>query len=242
MNLDLNCDLGEGEPITRTHALMRWITSANIACGGHAGDAKSMQECVRLAKRFGVHVGAHPGPWSRGDFGRSFVKLSPSEFELLLLQQVGALEKIARESGARLHHIKLHGALYHASETDEKIGRQYIASVARWWPRAIIYAKAGGNIARLAHRARLRVWEEGFADRGYQDSGVLVPRGAVGDLVTSIPAVLQRLRTILEEHEVETISGSRVSMRPQTLCVHGDSLNSTGVARAIRQVLRAKSH
>ena len=132
MKLDLNSDLGEGEPIARTRALMRWITSANVACGGHAGDAKSMQRCVRLAKQCGVRLGAHPGPWSRGDFGRSAIQITPEEFELLLLQQVGALERVARANGARLHHIKLHGALYHASEAQTEIGECYVKSVARW--------------------------------------------------------------------------------------------------------------
>src|SRR2546426_12111900 len=109
MTLDLNCDLGEGEPGGRTRALMRWIDSANIACGGHAGDVASMRRCLRLAKAHHVNAGAHPGPWNRSDFGRGATALSPDELELLLLHQVGTLERLARTEGVSLHHIKLHG-------------------------------------------------------------------------------------------------------------------------------------
>src|SRR5688500_18309234 len=118
MRFDLNCDLGEGEPRARTEALMRVITSANVACGGHAGDLASMERCVALAKKFKVRLGAHPGTADRAGFGRGELKITPAELELLLLQQVGTLERIARAHGVKLHHIKLHGALYHATERD----------------------------------------------------------------------------------------------------------------------------
>lgn len=237
MKIDLNCDLGEGEPAVRTRALMRWITSANVACGGHAGDAKSMDLCVRLAKRFGVRLGAHPGPWARGDFGRSSVHITPDELDLLLLQQVGALERIARARGVRLHHVKLHGALYHASEADDKLARRYLRSIARWWRGAVIIAKANGRVARLARRAGVRIWEEGFVDRGYRDDGALVPRDQPGALVTDMPSVLRRVRTILEHCQIETISGGRLRLRPQTVCVHSDTPNSPAIARAVRRLL-----
>ncbi|MBI4663940.1 MAG: LamB/YcsF family protein [Verrucomicrobia bacterium] len=237
MKLDLNCDLGEGEPAARTRALMRRITSANVACGGHAGDAASMEFCVRLAKQFGVRLGAHPGPWSRLDLGRSAAQIKPGEIELLLLQQVGALEKIARDSGLRLHHIKLHGALYHASETDEGLARRYLESVTRWWPGAIIYAKANGNVARLARKAAIEIWEEGFIDRGYKDDGALVPRNQPGALVTKPREARHRARMILEQAQAETISGRRISLRPRTLCVHSDTPNALALARIVRLLL-----
>src|SRR5438093_1543012 len=147
MKLDLNCDLGEGEPGPRTRALMRWITSANVACGRHAGDLPTMESCVRLAKQFGVRLGAHPGTASRGDFGRAPVEVGADELELLLLEQVGALERLARAAGVRLHHIKLHGALYHASEASDVVARRYLRSVRRWWPRSVPYVRAGGTVA-----------------------------------------------------------------------------------------------
>src|SRR5256885_15204701 len=116
MKVDLNCDLGEGESVAKTRALMRSITSANVACGGHAGDVRSMETSVRLARQYGVRLGAHPGLPSQ--FGRGIVKLSPAQLELLLLHQIGALERIARFHHVKLHHIKLHGSLYHAADAD----------------------------------------------------------------------------------------------------------------------------
>jgi UPF0271 protein len=235
--IDLNCDLGEGEPAARTRALMRWITSANVACGGHAGDFEPMRRCIGLAKQFRVRLGAHPGPWSRGDFGRRTVLVTPDELELLLLQQVGALERLAKRAGVRLHHIKLHGALYHASEAQESIGRRYIETVGRWWPRAILYAKAGGMVARLAKKRGVKIWEEGFADRGYLDNGQLVPRNQPGALLSDLRDVERRVRLVVTGDQVETISGGRVPLHPRTLCVHSDTPGAPAIARVVRQTL-----
>src|SRR5689334_13244994 len=121
MELDLNCDLGEGEPKAKTRALMRACASANVACGGHAGNVESMVFCVSLAKELGVRVGAHPGVWDRAGAGRNEVQLSPAELELLLLQQIGALGQVCEKSGVSLHHVKLHGTLYHLTESDRKL-------------------------------------------------------------------------------------------------------------------------
>ncbi len=240
MKLDLNCDLGEGEPPARTRSLMRWITSANIACGGHAGTAKTMDVCARLAGQCGVRLGAHPGPWSRGDFGRGAVQLTPDELELLLLQQVGALERIARGHGVRLHHVKLHGALYHASETDEALGRRYVGTVARWWPRARIYARAGGRVVRWARRAGVAVWEEGFVDRVYREDGSLLPRDQPGAVMTWDREVLSRVRALAERGEWFAISGKPLGLRPQTLCLHSDTPGAVDLARKVAQWLRCQ--
>ncbi len=237
MKLDVNCDLGEGEPLARTSALLRWVTSANVACGGHAGDARTMRACVRLARQFGVRLGAHPGPWSRGDQGRGVVRLTPAELELLLLQQVGALEKIARADGVKLHHIKLHGALYHASDADERLAQRYVAAVRRWWPEAIIYARAGGRVARVARRAGVRVWEEAFVDRGYRADGTLVPRQEPNALLTRTAEVFERLVRLRERSEIIAASGERIKLRAQTLCVHSDTPRAVAMVRAIAKTL-----
>jgi len=237
MKLDLNCDLGEGEPPARTQALMRWITSANIACGGHAGNVETMQRCVRDAKRFGVNVGAHPGPWSRGDFGRSAVTMNAGEFELLLLQQVGAFERIAKDHGVRLHHIKLHGALYHATEEDEALARRYLRVVSRWWPKSKIYARAGGAVARLAARSEVDVWEEAFADRAYRDDGTLAPRSEPGAVLSEPDLILKRIRHLLSHHEIETVAGIRLHLPTRTLCVHSDTLHALKLVRSLSRLL-----
>jgi len=240
VKLDLNCDLGEGELLSRTRALMRWITSANVACGGHAGDVRSMRACARLAGRHGVRLGAHPGPWSRDDFGRGTLQLTQGDLELLLLQQVGALERIARAEGARLHHIKLHGALYHASEADSALGRGYVNAVRRWWPRCIIYAKAGGSVAKLARRSGLKVWEEAFADRAYRADGSLQPRGEPGAVLSDGEEVLRRVRLLRSHGEILSDSITLLRLRPQTLCLHSDTPQAVELAQVIARDLQSE--
>jgi UPF0271 protein len=237
MKLDINCDLGEGEPLSRTRALMRWITSANVACGGHAGDGRTMEACARLAKQFGVRLGAHPGPWSRVDMGRGPVEMGPDELELLLLQQVSALEQVARASRVPLHHIKLHGALYHASEEDGRLARRYAAVVKRYWPSAVVYARAGGRVARLARGAGLVAWEEVFAERGYRDDGALIPRGQGGAVLADARLVAARLGRWLRGGVMTAASGGGIRLDGQTICIHADTPQAVRIARTVAQVL-----
>jgi UPF0271 protein len=237
MKLDLNCDLGEGEPRALTRALMRCITSANVACGGHAGDLESMGHCVALAKRWRVRLGAHPGPWSRGDFGRGPLKLAADELELLLIHQVGALERLARKQNVRLHHIKLHGALYHASEADESMARTYLSAVRAWWPRCIVFARAGGTVARLAKRAGVRIWEEAYLDRGYRDDGTLVPRDAPSAILGDKQLVKQRLERLVVDGVIETVSHQPLKLQPKTLCLHSDTPKAVQFAKLARRCL-----
>ena len=241
MKFDLNCDLGEGEPRIRTCALMRRVTSANVACGGHAGDVESMRECVVLAKEQGVRLGAHPGWWDRVGFGRSTAYLTPDELELLLLHQVGALEKIARASGVALQHIKLHGALYHATEADECLGRRYVDTIARWWPDAIIFARSGGSVVRWGRRANVRVWEEVFADRAYHDDGSLVSREQMNALVRNPAAVSERVHLLRERGEIESVTGRCLRMRADTICLHADTPHAIQIAEVVSKMLRQKS-
>lgn len=238
MRLDFNCDLGEGEPLARTRALMRRITSANVACGGHAGNVQSMEACVRLAKQFDVKLGAHPGLWSREDFGRNPGAVTADRLELLLIQQVGALERIARAHGMGVHHVKLHGALYHASETNPTLASRYIASIGRWWPGCTIYSLAGGRVAARAERAGVKVWQEAFADRGYRDDGSLIPRGETGAILATDEAVLRRVRILCADQEIESISGRRLRISADTLCLHSDSPRSASLAEAVARALQ----
>jgi UPF0271 protein len=240
MSLDFNCDLGEGESRAHTQALMRSITSANVACGGHAGDRRSMELCVRLAKRFDVKLGAHPGPWDRLGFGRGPAAVTADELELLLLQQVGALERIARTQGVKLHHIKLHGALYHASEANFDFASRYIASVRRWWPHCIIYARAGGRLAARAEKAGVKVWREVFADRGYGNDGSLVPRGEAGAIISGEDAVIRRVAMICAHGLIESISGRPLRICTDTICLHSDSPRSALLAKVVAKVLKGQ--
>jgi UPF0271 protein len=172
------------------------------------------------------------------------VRIAPDQFELLLLHQVGALERVARANGVRLHHIKLHGALYHASEENEALAKRYVAAVGRFWPQAKIYARAGGRVAGVAHRAGLVSWEEAFADRSYHDDGTLVPRGEPNALLTETGLVVERVCRLLDEGEIIAVSGKHLALRPQTLCIHSDTPHAAQLARAVVKTLGAsfKSH
>ncbi len=232
---DLNCDLGEGEPWARTRALLRQITSANVACGGHAGDALTMERVVVEAKALGVRLGAHPGV--PGAFGRGEVTLSPGQLQTFVLQQVGALDLLARRHGSQLHHIKLHGALYHAVENDKALGRAYVEAVTRWFPKVKIYARAGGLILTLAREVGVAAWAEGFIDRAYCANGQLVPRNQDGALLTRSREITERLREWQQTGGWKSLEGSWVAVPAQTLCLHGDTPGAVALARAIRRVM-----
>ena len=233
---DLNCDLGEGEPWARTRALLRQITSANVACGGHAGDALTMERVVVEAKALAVRLGAHPGV--AGAFGRVDVVLSPRQLQTLVLQQVGALDLLARWHGSELHHIKLHGALYHAVENDDTLGRAYVDAVARWFPKVKIYARAGGRVLTLAAKAGVSAWAEGFIDRAYCANGQLVPRNQSGALLTRTREITERLREWRQTGGWKSLEGSWVAVPARTLCLHGDTPGAVALARTIRKSLR----
>ena len=233
MKIDINCDLGEGEAPARVRALMKSISSANVACGGHAGSLHAMDYCVRMARGFGVKLGAHPGFADRANFGRRHHDIHPTDLELLLIHQVGALEKVARDGNMRLHHIKLHGALYHAVESDSGLATCYADTVARFWPKAVIYATPEGRVVQMAKFAGVAIWEEAFADRAYMSDGTLVPRNVAGAVLGNPREIVERMRELLTEGSIETLSGGRLRLNPKTLCVHSDTAEAVRIARAL---------
>ncbi len=239
MPLDLNCDLGEGESPARMRALMRWATSVNVACGGHAGDAVTMERCVRLAKSLGTRIGAHPGV--AGSFGRGEIQLGVTELQSLLLAQVGALHRLTEVHPVRLHHVKLHGALYHAVEHDARLGRCYVETMARWFRGLPIYVLAGGRIAALGRQLGVKVWEEVFLDRGYRADGTLLPRGEPGALLTRPAEITARLRSLRQRGGWPAHDGTWLALRPRTLCLHGDTPGALALLRAARRELTSGS-
>lgn len=231
MNFDLNADLGEGEPLRRTRALMRRITSCNIACGVHAGSEVSMRRCVELALELRVRIGAHPGV--PGEFGRGAVTWSVREFELQVTRQVESLASIVAERGADLHHVKLHGALYHHVERYPEFGDAYLKRMSREFPRVRVYALAGGRLASSARGCGVQVWEEGFLDRGYREDGSLIPRGQPGAMLENAGELRQRIDGLRKSGGIALPGGAVVRVR--TLCLHGDASDSVRTAdRAAR--------
>jgi UPF0271 protein len=234
MKIDLNCDLGEHEPPARTRALMRLITSANVACGGHAGTAATMAHCASLARARNVRLGAHPG--LPGNFGRAEETVTPAALRMLMLHQIAALEAVARHAGARLHHVKLHGVLYRLTEKNAALRRAYLQTIRDCWPGLVIFASATGTVARQARAMKLKVWEEAFADRAYEPDGSLVPR-AEPRAVHGPAEALGQAASIIYAGKVITRGDGTISMKPRTLCVHGDSPRAVEALKAIRKLI-----
>lgn len=234
---DLNCDLGEGEPPDRTLALLDLVDSANLATGGHAGDERSLRFGLAQARLRNVHAGAHPGLPGGGDFGRTARHpVSPDDLRTLLADQLDRFAAVASELGVPWHHVKLHGALYHAVEADPDLARVYLEGVVRHGPGRAVYARCGGEVQAAASRVPgVDVWAEAFLDRAYADDGTLVPRGTPGALVTEPAEVRRRLVDLRTRAGLPTAGGGWVSLQPRTLCLHGDSPRAVECLREIRR-------
>ena len=232
----LNCDLGEGEPRERTHGLLRAVHLANIACGGHAGDEDSIGFCVATALELRVGIGAHPG--LPGEFGRAGAAPSAAELEALLLGQILRVDAAARRHRIRLHHVKLHGALYHAVEQDPALAAVTASVLARQHPGTVWVGQPGRAAEQAARQAGIGFLPEGFLDRGYVSDGRLVPRGAEGALLEPT-AALERFGGWLSTGSVKATDGSELRLPVATWCVHADTPGSVELARAARGLLDA---
>lgn len=232
--LILNCDLGEDEPPEQTERLLGIVDAANIGCGFHAGNLEKTRATIASAQEAGVLIGAHPG--LDGDGGRSEQWPCAETFRELLEVQISSFQESVEASGARMHYIKLHGTLYHAVEKDEPLTKVYIEFLERQSPTPAVFALAGGRFARTAESRGLRVYHEAFADRAYRQDGRLVPRSEVGAVLAESDA-LQRFRIWREQGSMPVLSGQAISMKADTICVHGDSPGALEMIRAIRGLL-----
>src|SRR5687768_6731500 len=230
--IDLNCDLGEGAG--NDAELMPLITSANIACGAHAGNLDTMIETVELAAKHRVMVGAHPGYFDLENMGRVERSIAPAEASRLVLMQIEQLFEVA---GSRLRHVKLHGALYHQVSRDVLLAEAVVADLARLWPNLILYALAGSELARAAAARGLRVAAEAFADRTYQDDGSLTPRRDAGALIRDEDAMVEQVLSIARRGVVRSVNGAQLAVTADTVCLHGDAPDAVAVAERLRKEL-----
>ena len=231
MNIDLNCDMGEN--IGNDEAIMPYISSANIACGFHAGNETSMRTTVRLAKKHGVAMGAHPGWRDLEGFGRREMSLAPDEVEALVLYQIGALYAIAKAEGMELHHVKPHGALYNQAAKDKSLASAIAGAVKRFSADLILIGLAGSILVEAGLEAGLKVASEGFPDRNYNPDGTLVSRRQPHAIIESSEDVAAHAVSLAQ-------AGIRVGardMRVDTLCLHGDHPAAAQNARLVRKAL-----
>jgi UPF0271 protein len=241
--IDLNCDMGEGFGIYRfgeDEALLEAVTSANIACGFHAGDPSVMKRTVRLCLERGVAVGAHPGLPDLMGFGRRAMAVPADEIFDLVLYQIGALALIAAAEGAGLAHVKPHGALYHMASGDRAVA-EAVAEAAAKASDAIgrplmLFAPPGSELAAAGGRRGLVVVREAFADRRYAPDGSLAPRSAPGSVLAAEEAARQAL-SIARDGTVTAAAGGRLQIEAGTICVHGDAPGAAATARAVRRML-----
>lgn len=236
--VDLNADVGEGNPETDA-ALLLLVSSANVACGVHAGDAQTMRTTMALAVRHGVAVGAHPGFDDREGFGRRPQHLTADEIRQLIVPQLGALDAIARAEGTTLHHVKPHGALYNQAETDMALADAIVAAVRAFDPTLRLFGRAGSAMERAARAASHPFTPEAFSDRRYRSDGTLLPRSGPRAVLTDPDEVARQVRSLVTVGEVVASDGSRVAVSFGTLCVHGDTPGATTLARRIRLELDA---
>lgn len=239
MHIDLNADLGEG--CGSDEALLDLVSSANIACGWHAGGAALMRDCVRWALQKGVAIGAHPSFNDPQNFGRSEMHLAAGEIYAGVLYQLGALDAMVRVEGGRISHLKPHGALYNQAARDPDLAEAIVAAVHAFDPAILIFGLANSRLVEAARRAGLVAVEEVFADRGYLADGSLVPRGQPGALLEDEELVLERTLAMIRDKQVRAIDGATVALNAETICLHGDGPHALAFARRIRQRLAAEA-
>ena len=229
-HIDLNCDLGEGAG--HDAELMPLITSANIACGAHAGDETTMQATMALAQRHGVGVGAHPGFADRANFGRRELPAGPDEVHELVLLQVRKLQRLGP-----VRHVKPHGALYNMAARDTLLAQAVVTAVHEADPRLVLFGLAGSQLIAAAEAYGLPVASEVFADRTYQPDGSLTPRTRPEALVTDENVAVAQVLRMVREGRVRATDGTDVAIRADTICVHGDGAHPVEFVRRLRREL-----
>ncbi|MBD8490524.1 5-oxoprolinase subunit PxpA [Echinicola sp. CAU 1574] len=231
MPIDINSDLGEG--MGSDAAIMPYITSCNIACGGHAGDDLTMQKTIELAIKNKLKIGAHPSYPDPENFGRLSMDITLEQLKDSILTQIETLEKWVSLKGAQLHHIKPHGALYNEAAINPTIAKMLVQILKLHYPQTILYAQDGSIIAALAEDQSIKVEYEVFADRNYNDDLTLVNRKKPKAVLHRPEEVLPHLSSMIEEGKVKTLSGKFLRIKADTICVHGDNSTALEIAKAI---------
>lgn len=239
-HIDINCDMGEAfgnYAMPNDVLLFNFISSANIACGFHAGDAAVMQDTVALAIKHNVAIGAHPGLQDLQGFGRREMHITPQEAYQITLYQIGALAAFVKAAGAQLHHVKPHGALYNMAARDLKLAQAIAEAVYDFDPSLILYGLAGSQLIHAATNKGLQSASEVFADRTYQDDGSLTPRTQANAMISNEADALAQVLGMVKQQQVTSVHGNIVSLQADTLCIHGDGPHAGTFAKTIYEAL-----
>lgn len=235
-SIDLNCDLGEGGDDS---LLMPLVSSANIACGGHAGDEPTMRRAVELALTAGANIGAHPSYEDRANFGRIELHVPTSDLRHSLVRQIRHLQSITNSAGARLRHVKPHGALYNVAVRNPSVARAVVDAVCEVDESLAIVTLPHGHLFEVATAMDVELIAEGFADRTYQRDGTLTPRTDAAALHAREIDAADQVLWMVRDGAVRTVDAAWIPMRVQTLCVHGDGPHAVSFLRAVRSALSA---
>lgn len=235
LTIDINCDLGEG--FSNDAALMAVISSANIACGYHAGDANTMRGTVDLAIDNGVAIGAHPGYPDLANFGRSPMKMSSAQVHEIVTDQIGVLAETARTAGGKIRHVKPHGALYNESARDAELAAAIAEAVRDIDSSLILFGLSGSRSIDEAKKLGLQTASEVFADRTYQTDGTLTPRTRPDALIEDTETALTQVIDMIKYGRVRSVDGIMIPIVAETVCIHGDGTNAVEFAREIRSIL-----
>ena len=232
LTVDLNADLGEGAG--HDEELLTLVTSANIACGFHAGDAETMRKSIETARGCEVAVGAHPSLFDRENFGRKELPVKPDEILEAVVYQLGIFQAIAEAAGARPNHVKPHGALYNMAVRDEELADAICRAIAKVDAKLILFAPQNSALARTGEKNGLQIAHEVFADRNYLSNGSLVPRSRPEALLHDPAEAAARVVRMLGESKVRSVDGVDVDVRAETICLHGDTPGAVDFARVLR--------
>jgi UPF0271 protein len=230
-----------GEGMSNDAALMPFISSANIACGAHAGDEHTMQQTVALALQYGVAIGAHPSFDDKENFGRTEMQLTTDEVYTLVQQQVQSLDKICIAAGAKLHHVKPHGALYNMAAKDATLSAAIAKAIFDINPALILYGLSGSHLISEAKKIGLKTASEVFADRTYREDGSLTPRSQPNALIEDEAIAMQQILQFVQQKTVTSTGGKIISLQADTICIHGDGKHAVAFAKRTATLLKEKN-
>ena len=235
LSIDLNCDLGEG--CGNDAELMKLVSSANIACGGHAGDVETMKRTVDLAIENGVAIGAHPGYPDRENFGRLPISLSAADTERTVTEQIGVLNEIIQAAGGKLAHVKPHGALYNQAAREPEIAASIAKAVSAFDDKLVLFGLSGSHSISEAQKLGLRTASEVFADRTYQTNGSLTPRADPNSLIHDREIAVTQVLDMIKYGRVRSVEAIMIAITAETVCIHGDGDEAVEFAESIRYAL-----